>query len=140
MTQSISVHDWKRLTKGLPALAKPSKYRNVKVKGYDQAGNVITLDSKKEAKRWVELMLLEKKGTIANLQRQVTFHFAAAGRYATYRPSNRKVRYVADFTYTHAGSNAFIVEDVKSKGTKTREYKIKKALVELFHHIEVREV
>jgi hypothetical protein len=34
---------------------RAAKYRNQKVKGYDEHGHKIAFDSKKEARRWAEL-------------------------------------------------------------------------------------
>lgn len=139
MTTTLSVGDLKRLRGGLPAVAPRSKYGNKRVKGFDKSGAVITFDSVKEARRWSELLLLERQGVISQLERQVPFHFAVAGNYLTYS-SNRKVKYVADFSYIHLKSGATVVEDAKSKGTVTPAYKIKRALMSLFHSIEIREV
>jgi hypothetical protein len=44
---------------------RAAKYRNQKVKGYDADGNVITFDSKKEARRWAELLALQRQGLIS---------------------------------------------------------------------------
>ena len=71
---------------------RATKYRNQKVKGYDADGNVITFDSKREARRWGELQALEKQGVITYLVRQVPFKFALDGRELKYK-SGRAVRY-----------------------------------------------
>jgi hypothetical protein len=116
---------------------RAAKYRNQKVEGYDADGNVITFDSKKEARRWGELLALQRQGLISQLQRQVTFVFGGDNRSVRYK-SKKSVRYVVDFMY-HDGRD-LIYEDVKSPASKTHAYKIKWALMKYFFGIEVQEV
>lgn len=108
---------------------KPRKYHNDKV----TVGG-ITFDSKKEADRYCELLLLQRAGRISELQRQVKFKLLPTqrGEQRTERP----VTYIADFVYTRDGK--VVVEDVK--GLKTREYVIKRKLMKYFHGIEINEV
>jgi hypothetical protein len=108
--------------------SKPTKYRNTKVKGVDAAGNVITLDSKAEARRWGELLVMSKQGLIQDLQRQVRFKLDVAG--------HKICTYVADFTYRRDGNR--VVEDVK--GTMTPTYRLKKKLMLACHGVEICEV
>ena len=80
-------------------------------------------DSRKEAARYRELLLLEKGGIISGLELQKKFEIV---------PKTCKVRrarfYVADFVYTKDGKK--IIEDVKSPITKKNPvYSLKKALV-----------
>lgn len=89
----------------------------------------ITFHSKQEAKRWVELKLLERAGEIAELERQKPFDLTVNGV--------RIAKYVADFVYRDNRSTLVIVED--SKGFKTPEYRIKKALMLACHRILVLE-
>ena len=79
----------------------------------------ITFDSKKEAKRYMELKAMEKVGSIQNLQLQVPFVLIEKSKYG------RSIKYVADFVYNKNGSK--IVEDVK--GVKTPVYKLKKRIM-----------
>ena len=106
-----------------------SKYhaRKVSVDG-------ITFDSKKEARRWSELKLMESAGIITDLQRQVTFQLLPSqkGDGRTERP----VKYVADFTYQENGKT--VVED--TKGMKTKDYIIKRKLMRYIHGITIKEV
>lgn len=51
-----------------------NKYRNVKVRAID--GTVF--DSHKEARRWQELLLLQKAGAITELRRQVEYELIPA--------------------------------------------------------------
>lgn len=84
----------------------------------------ITFDSRKEAKRYVELRDLERAGKIRGLQRQVRVELVP--------PFNcdgerfRGIYYVVDFTYTDSEGNE-IWEDVK--GMKTPVYLLKRKLV-----------
>lgn len=89
----------------------------------------ITFASKKEAKRYEELKLLEKAGTILNLELQKRFLLQEGFKknQQTYRP----IYYYADFFYMDKKTQRNVVEDVKaSKNFKTDIYKIKKKLFE----------
>lgn len=117
---------------------KPGKYRNVKTES-----NGIKFDSKKEAKRYLELMARRDAGEIDDLRLQVNFTLQEAFT----KPNGERVRaivYKADFTYKkrdgNGGYTLYIVEDVKSKATKTRTYEIKKKLMREKFRIEVQEV
>ena len=82
----------------------------------------ITFDSRKEAKRYAELCMLEKVGLIQDLQRQVRFEIVPKCG------SSRARYYVADFTYTQEGKK--VIEDVKSPATRAdKVYSLKKALM-----------
>lgn len=100
----------------------------------------IRFASKAEAKRWQELVLLERAGYIRDLKRQVPFELAPAVIFM--QPKKRKkpaLRYVADATYTDAMTGEFVVEDVKG-GAATPLFRAKKHLMRAIHGIEVREV
>jgi hypothetical protein len=100
-----------------------SKYHSIKTA---IGGRVF--DSKAEANRFAELRLLMRAGEVKNIECQPKFllqdSFKKNGK--TYR----KIEYIADFKITYADGRIEI-EDVKSKGTKTEAYKIKKKLFEL---------
>lgn len=118
-----------------------SKYHNKKI-----TVNGDTFDSKKEYKRFCELSLLEKAGAITDLQRQVKFVLIPT-QYETFerygkkgqrlkdgqRVLEKECSYYADFVYKVNGKT--IVEDTKSKATKTETYKIKKKLMLRVHNI-----
>ena len=99
-----------------------TKYRNKKTNGYD---------SKKEAKRAEELKLLERVGSITDLQEQVSIilqeRFKHNGKW------ERAITYIADFVYMQDGVK--IVEDVK--GFKTDVYKIKRKML-LFTYPDIK--
>ena len=110
--------------------------KNVKRKYHNEKATVngIRFDSKKEANRYGELLMLQRAGRISELQRQVKFKLLPTqrGEQRTERP----VTYIADFVYTQDG--IVVVEDVK--GLKTREYVIKRKMMKYFHGIEISEV
>ena len=102
-----------------------SKYGNVKT-GRD----ALHFDSKKEARRFDELAAELAAGTIKDLRLQVEFTLQAA--YTTPDGERvRAIRYLADFTYYRdtGGSWEYVVEDVKSKPTRTRVYLMKKKMM-----------
>ncbi len=103
-----------------------SKYHAKKVKDGD-----LVFDSRKEYRRWQELLLFEKAGVIKGLRRQVKYELLprVPGKWP------RPVVYIADFVY-HEGKKE-VVEDVK--GYKTDVYKLKKRLMWVVHGIEIRE-
>lgn len=92
-------------------------------------------DSHKEARRYGELVLLEKAGQISSLERQVRFELIPS-QYRGGRCVERAVHYIADFVYYEDGEK--IVED--SKGFRTKDYIIKRKLMLLVHNIRIKEV
>ena len=105
----------------------PQKRRN-KFNARRTAGrDGVVYDSKREAERASELQLLQAGGKISDLVPQVLFLLEVNGVHIC--------DYRADFVYTESGNR--IVEDCK--GFRTREYKIKKALMKAVHGIEIRE-
>ena len=95
-----------------------------------------TFDSKKEANRYQELVLLEKAGVIKNLSRQVKFVLIPSQRDESGKVIERECSYKADFVYTDGGET--VVEDVK--GYRTKEYIIKRKLMLHVHGIRIREI
>ena len=106
-----------------------SKYHSKKVTINGQ-----TFDSQLEARRFRELLLLERAGAITGLQRQVKFELIPSQRIGG-KVVERACNYVADFTYIENGQK--VVED--AKGYKTPEYRIKKKLLLWVHGIQIRE-
>ena len=126
-----------------------NKYYNIKTKTSD--GNVF--DSRKEAQRWEQLLLLQKAGKIIELQRQVKYEllpnqYEIIERYSKSgkrlkdctRLLERKVNYLADFVYHDAETGELIVEDTKSDATRTKDFVLKRKLMLLVHGIKVREI
>lgn len=93
-------------------------------------------DSKKEARRYQELLLLEKAGEIKNLSRQVKFVLIPSQRDENGKVVERECSYKADFTYEEGIKT--VVEDVK--GFRTKEYIIKRKLMLWQYGIRIREV
>lgn len=109
-----------------------------------------TFDSKHEYQRYCELKLLERAGTISDLQMQVKFVLIPS----QYEPDTVKVlksgkekvvkgklierecSYIADFVYQYNGKT--VVED--SKGFRTKEYVLKRKMMLYFHGIRISEV
>lgn len=101
------------------------KYGNVKTGRGD-----LHFDSKKEARRFDELAVELAAGAIKDLRLQVEFTLQAA--YTTPTGERvRAIRYLADFTYYRntGGSWEYVVEDVKSKPTRTKTYMMKKKMM-----------
>jgi hypothetical protein len=85
--------------------------------------------SKREARRYQQLLLLVKAGEIQNLQLQPAYTVSINGILCC--------TYKADFRYqTKAG--AWVIED--SKGMRTPVYKLKKRLVEAQYGVVIHEV
>jgi hypothetical protein len=102
---------------------KRTKYnsRTVEVQGK-------TFQSALEARRFLDLQILERAGEIRNLKRQVPFRFEINGFLIC--------EYFADHVYEEGGRT--IVEDVK--GVRTAMYLLKKKLMRAFYGVEIKEV
>jgi hypothetical protein len=105
-------------------IARPTyrKYRNVptEIDG-------IKFASKREAKRYCELKLLEKAGEIKDLRLQPRYPLTVNGLHVC--------TYVADFEYSWTALPSTVTED--AKGVRTRDF-INKA--KLFHALYGREI
>ena len=125
-----------------------SKYGNRKTRTSDG----ILHDSRKEALRWTQLLLLERAGEITDLKRQVEFILIPDQREPStevYQKGEkkglpkegklieRKVSYIADFVY-YDKSGKRVVED--TKGVKTKDYIIKRKLMLHIYHIKIKEI
>lgn len=75
----------------------------------------IKFHSKKEARRYQELCLLEKAEQIAGLKLQVPLQLTAYGQ--------NICKYVADFTYLDLKEDRGVIEDVK--GVRTAVFNLK---------------
>ena len=180
------------------------KYHNQKAVRY-VGDNAIRFDSQKEARRFDELMLLQKAGKIRELKLQVDFTLQEAYTMPDTGNRVRAIRYRADFTYlervgddfgytvdrdveiatsaspprndkpgeriaatpagcrndeteVHAATSPsglrpatspcagealgwrLVVEDVKSDGTRTREYGIKRKLMAEKYGVQIKEI
>lgn len=126
-----------------------NKYKAIKT-----CVNGIEFDSRKEARRYQELLLLERAGVIQKLQLQEKFllipsQFETVETGEYYKVGEKKgqpktkqvcvelpVDYIADFTYIQDGKK--VVED--TKGFKTKDYIIKRKLMLYTHGIRIKEV
>lgn len=120
--ESISVDEYRKLT------AKPRKYRNKPklVDGYK-------FDSRKEAKRYGELVLMQRAGEIWGLEVHPKFNLIVNGHMVG--------RYTGDFAYYPRQQFKKTVEDCKSEATKRiRDWPMRKRLMLAIHGIEVREL
>ena len=110
---------------------KTLKYRNTRVKV-----DGITFDSKREAARYGQLLILQGAGQISDLERQVKIPLHGRdGPILT--PTGRQMHYVADFRYVdNRQGGAVVIED--AKGFRPKEYLIKKAILKA-QGIEIHE-
>ncbi len=131
-----------------PSLAegqKASKYHNKHTERVTPSGAVIRFDSQREARRYDNLMAWQKTGEIKDLRLQVDFTLQEAYT-DTEGCRVRAVRYRADFTYLRRqmdreGHNwTLVVEDVKSRGTRTKDYLLKRKLMKDRFGIDIVEV
>jgi hypothetical protein len=97
-------------------------------------------DSLAEARRWNELLLLQRAGKISGLLRQVPYELVPAIPRVRNKPGQRAVTYVADFVYIDGPDcvGPLVVEDVK--GVRTEVYRLKAKLMRSVHGIEITEV
>lgn len=103
-------------------IKKPSKYKNIKTTRLLPNGESVSFDSKKEAKRFDELLILAKQGIIKGLVLQPEFEIIPTVRHNG--KTLCKIKYIADFKYKQ--DDKTIIEDVK--GFKTDVYNLKKRL------------
>lgn len=101
----------------------------------------ILFDSKAEAARYGYLKARQEKGEISHLELQPSFKIYDRHGNPIRYDSGRQAVYKADFAYFDPAQNKRVVEDVKSKATRTPVYKLKKALVEAnFPAVKIVEV
>ena len=124
----MKVEEYRKLTK-----SSKNKYGATKV-----VSNGKTFDSKKEAKRYTELLIMQKNNHIKDLQTQVKYVLIPSQKDENGKVIERECSYIADFVYFDIKANKTIVED--TKGFRTPEYKIKKKLMLYVHNIRIKEV
>lgn len=109
---------------------KKSKYKAVRCEV-----DGIKFDSKKEAKRYGELKMMEKAGLISDLKFQPVYELRVNGV--------KVCKYIGDFEYNEYvnGLPLLKVEDVKSEHTrKLPVYRLKKRLMKACLNIDITEV
>ena len=126
--------------------AKTNKYNAKKV-----SVDGIEFDSKKEARRYQELLLLQKAGEIYMLERQKVYELLPAqrepdavgkrGGVIKGKLLERAVEYVADFVYTDKNGKT-VVEDVKGfrEGGAYAVFVLKRKLMLYRYGIKIIEV
>lgn len=117
---------------------KRRKYHNSPTERVTAAGAVLKFDSQKEARRYDHLALRLQTGEIQDLRLQVDFTLQEAFTDTEGRRV-RAIRYKADFTYRERDGR-LVVEDVKSKATRTQKYAIKRKIMKDRFGIEITEV
>lgn len=118
---------------------KVNKYRNTPTTRVTASGAVLRFDSMKEARRFDWLIERERRGEIRELRLQVDFTLQEAYTDTEGRRV-RAIRYRADFTYYEGTQGVKVVEDVKSRATRTREYAMKKKMLKDRFGLEITEV
>lgn len=104
-------------------ILRKNKYKNKKTTIRFRNVNYV-FDSIAESVRGFELLVLNEKGFITNLQFQPEYQLQP--RFRRNGKLHRSIKYIADFRYRDA--DGLIVEDVKSTATVTAIYKLKKKL------------
>ena len=94
-----------------------SKFRNIRVEV-----DGIKFDSKREARRYGDLKLLQMGKVISDLECQPKIPLMVNGK--------KIGHYIGDFRYVENGQT--IIEDVKSQITKTPIYRLKKKILETY--------
>lgn len=138
---------------------KAGKYHNSPTEQITPSGAVLHFDSQKEARRYDHLAALERAGQIRDLRLQVDFTLQEAYTDTEGRRV-RAIRYRADFTYRTPTAKRWaiyaddpvgwsdklgipwelVVEDVKSRPTRTKEYLLKRKLLKDKLGIDITEV
>ena len=107
---------------------KPNKMRNEPI-----VVDGVRFASKKEARRWAELQLLERAGEITSLVRQHRIEIIVNGIKVTTA--------IVDFRYVEEGVGT-VLEDVKGRtndrSPNTQLWKLKFALIKALYGMEVR--
>lgn len=134
---TLTVSEYRQLVDRVSTVKKRGKFGNVKTLVDGEK-----FDSKKEARRFIELRNLQSQGLIHGLKTQVAYSMIINGQ--------KICRYVADFVYytesihpmPEADSlRSIVVEDVKSDITrKNPVYRLKKKLMKALHNIEITEI
>lgn len=83
------------------------------------------VDSKAEARRWAELLILERAGDIRNLRRQVSYDLPTINLITGLETV--VARYIADFVYEEqtGGEWLVVIEDVKGAITDVAHLKLR---------------
>lgn len=104
-------------------------------------GTPMHFDSKREARRYMDLWLMQRSGQITNLRTQVKYPLMPKQERKD-GTKERAIDYVADFVYEKDGET--VAEDSKGfRNTSSATYKVfvmKRKMMLYFHGITVKEV
>jgi hypothetical protein len=107
------------------------KYGNTKT----QVGD-LTFDSKAEARRWGDLVLLQRGGHISDLKRQVKVELVAGVKLHGEDRARPPIRLVVDFQYLDHNTMQIVWEDCK--GMETPLSRAKRHMAKAIQGIDVR--
>lgn len=128
------------LTQAAEGKPRQSKYNAKPTDRTLPNGTIIKFDSKKEATYYDQLKALEMAGVVKNIRLQVQFLLKPAYTDGTTGERYRAINYLADFTFDRLepdGDWKHHIVDTKSRGTKTKEYSLKKKIMaDMGHYIE----
>ena len=123
---------------------KPKKGNKLHAEKVDMTmpdGTLMHFDSKREARRYMDLWLMQRAGEISGLQTQVRYELIPKQVHKD-GTKEKGIDYVADFVYEQGGET--VVEDSKGfRDTSSAAYRLfvmKRKLMLYFHGISVREV
>lgn len=123
---------------------KPKKGNKLHAEKVDMTmpdGTLMHFDSKREARRYMDLWLMQRSGEIANLRTQVKYPLLPK-QVRSDGTMERAIDYVADFVYEKDSET--VVEDSKGfRNTASAAYRVfvmKRKMMLYFHGITVREV
>ena len=123
---------------------KPKKGNKLHAEKVDMTmpdGTLMHFDSKREARRYMDLWMMQRLGQIANLRTQVKYPLLPKQERKD-GTKERAIDYVADFVYEKDGET--VAEDSKGfRNTSSATYKVfvmKRKMMLYFHGITVREV
>lgn len=123
---------------------KPKKGNKLHAEKVDltlPGGTLMHFDSKREARRYMDLWLMQRAGEISGLQTQVKYELIPKQVHKD-GTKEKGIDYVADFVYQQGGET--VVEDSKGfRDTSSALYRLfvmKKKMMLYFHGITVREV
>ena len=104
-------------------------------------GTPMHFDSKREARRYMDLWLMQRAGEISDLRTQVKYELIPKQVHKD-GTKEKGIEYVADFVYEKDGET--VVEDSKGfRDTSSASYRLfvmKRKMMLYFHGITVREV
>ena len=92
-------------------------------------------DQQKEARRYLELALLQASGVITDLRTQVAFDLTVVS--AVDGCVHRVGTWTADFDYRRDGRR--VIEDTKSPATRTEAYQLRKKMFQAQYGLTILE-